>query len=54
MAANSHMMQDVSTQDISVKELILRQKMMRDAILVYGLMISAIAGACGILIYFQL
>ena len=54
MAMNANTLEQTGNQETSLKELVLRQRMMKDAIFVYGLMIAVIAGACGLLIYFNL
>jgi hypothetical protein len=54
MAMIPNTLEETGSPDISVKELVLRQRMIKDAIFVYGLVISVIAGACGLLIYFKL
>jgi hypothetical protein len=39
---------------LSVQEVILREKLLKDTILVYGIAMSVVAAACGILVYWHL
>jgi hypothetical protein len=54
MTTNPHMERLIARQNVSMQESILRQRMMTDAIITYGLTLSAIAAVCAIALYIYL
>lgn len=57
VAMNSNKLSDPISREVSqptVREIVLKDRLMKDAIFVYGMGFSLVAGVCGLVIFFNL